>query len=272
MKAIKIIGIASLALVSLSVCFWLGYLLGPRPLAAPAAEASTDGLRIISAVFGSGTKFVDVTDRMNDLVEQPSAEFVARADWLQADPTPGWNKALVITYEWKGERLTFVAGAGGKVSLELLKSRASSTKAPTTAPKPARAAAEPAIREAYLAAGKDGNVTRLAEILDRHPEFLNQPSGNSSAMLLHTAVVNNRADVVAELLRRKAEVNARNKWGFTPLIDWVPKGTDEIGLLLLTNGADVAATNNSGKTALQSALDKGLSKKAELLRQHGAKE
>ena len=268
MKAIKTIAIPFIGLIALSTTFWLGFLMGRRAPTEAAAEPSTDGLRIISAVYGSGTTFADVTDRVNDLVQQPAAEFIARADWLQIDPTPGWNKALVITYEWNGERLTFTAGREEKVSLALLKNRESSTKAP----RPARAAAEPGIKEAYQAAGKDGNVTRLAQILDRHPEFLNQPSGGSGAMLLHTAVVNNRADVVAELLRRKAEVNARNKWGFTPLIDWVPKGTDEIGLMLLTNGADVNVTNNSGKTALQSALDKGLSKKAELLRQHGAKE
>ena len=44
----------------------------------------------------SGTQFADVTYRVNDLIHQPLVEFFARPEWLKADPTPGWNKALVI--------------------------------------------------------------------------------------------------------------------------------------------------------------------------------
>ena len=87
----------------------------------PTADSSPAAhLLIISAVYGSGTKFADVTYRVNDLLRQPGVEFFARPEWLKADPAPGWNKALVIVYEVRGRRYSFTAGEGGKVSLEQL--------------------------------------------------------------------------------------------------------------------------------------------------------
>ena len=47
----------------------------------------------------------------------PDVEFAAHPKWLGADPTPGWNKALVIVYEVKGRRHIFTTGEGGKVSV-----------------------------------------------------------------------------------------------------------------------------------------------------------
>ena len=88
----------------------------------PPLEATTPAadLLIISATYGSGTNYSDVTDRVNDLLRQPDVEFTARPEWLAADPTPGWNKALVIVYEFKGRRHTFATGEGGKVSVSAL--------------------------------------------------------------------------------------------------------------------------------------------------------
>lgn len=87
----------------------------------PTADSSPSiHLLVVSAVYGSGTSFVDVTCRVDDLLHQPSVEFFARPEWLHADPTPGWNKALVIVYEIKGHRRTFTSGEGGRVSLEQL--------------------------------------------------------------------------------------------------------------------------------------------------------
>jgi hypothetical protein len=85
------------------------------PAPTPAAD-----LLIISATYGSGTNYSDVTYRVNDLLRQPGVEFFAKPEWLSADPTPGWNKALVIIYEVKGHRHTFTTGEGGKVSASLL--------------------------------------------------------------------------------------------------------------------------------------------------------
>jgi len=85
----------------------------------PVASASAD-LLIIAAVYGSGASYADVTYRVNDMIHQPAVEFLARPEWLQADPTPGWNKALVIVYGFKGQRHIFTCGEGGLVSAEIL--------------------------------------------------------------------------------------------------------------------------------------------------------
>jgi hypothetical protein len=87
----------------------------PLAAATPAAD-----LLVISATYGSGTNYSDVTCRVNDLLRQPDVEFNARPQWLAADPTPGWNKALVIVYELKGKRRVFTTGEGGKVSVQVL--------------------------------------------------------------------------------------------------------------------------------------------------------
>ena len=57
---------------------------------------------------------------VDDLLHQPSVEFFARPGWLQVDPTPGWNKALVIVYEYNGRRRIFTTGEGGRVNANLL--------------------------------------------------------------------------------------------------------------------------------------------------------
>jgi len=85
------------------------------------APSLASDILVISAVYGSGTSFADVTYRVNDLIHRPGVEFFARPEWLNADPTPGWNKALVIVYELRGVRRTFTAGEGGRVNAEMLR-------------------------------------------------------------------------------------------------------------------------------------------------------
>jgi hypothetical protein len=99
----------------------------PRRAVPPArtSEASSH-LLVISAVYGSGTRFADVTCRVSDLLHQPDVEFFARPEWLRADPTPGWNKALVIVFEFEDRRHLFTTGEGGKVSVDALLSSLSS--------------------------------------------------------------------------------------------------------------------------------------------------
>jgi hypothetical protein len=87
------------------------------PSVEPTAAAD---LLIISATYGSGTNYSDVTARVNDLLRQPDVEFFASPKWLGADPTPGWNKALVIVYEFKGHRHVFTAGENGAVTASAL--------------------------------------------------------------------------------------------------------------------------------------------------------
>ena len=101
-----------------------------RQAAAHMAEiepTKAAGLIVISAVYGSGDKYADVTGRVNDLLRDPQAYFWAKPKWLQADPTPGWNKALVVIYELDGRRRIFSTGEGGTVSVGRLLENAERT-------------------------------------------------------------------------------------------------------------------------------------------------
>jgi len=78
------------------------------------------GITMVSATYGSGTNFADVTVRVNDLLRPPGAEFSAQPKALGADPSPGWNKVLVIVYERKHRRCLLTAGEGDNVNLPAL--------------------------------------------------------------------------------------------------------------------------------------------------------
>jgi hypothetical protein len=90
----------------------------PNGKPAPAPERVP--VKLISAVYGSGTSFTDVTDRVKSLLDEPGAVFHANPHWLGADPTPGWNKALIIVHEIDGQRRTFTVGENGEVSAALV--------------------------------------------------------------------------------------------------------------------------------------------------------
>lgn len=114
-------------LASLGLCLLLGagcaspsHTKLPKPNPRVPVVSAAAELLVISAVYGSGTAYADVTYRVNDMLHQPGVEFFARPEWLRADPTPGWNKALVIVYEFKGQRCTFTCGEGGRVSASIL--------------------------------------------------------------------------------------------------------------------------------------------------------
>jgi hypothetical protein len=90
----------------------------PNGKPAPALERIL--VKLISAVYGSGTAFTDVTDRVKALLDEPGAIFYANPNWLGADPTPCWNKALIIVHESDDKRRTFTVGENGEVSAALI--------------------------------------------------------------------------------------------------------------------------------------------------------
>jgi ankyrin repeat protein len=90
---------------------------------------------------------------------------------------------------------------------------------------------------------------------------------------LHMAAQFGHEDVAKLLLARKADVNAKNTMGETPLhITAAEFGYKDIAELLLAHGADVNCKNNWGKTPLQVASQRGYKDIVELLRQHGGHE
>lgn len=101
-----------------------------EPNGKPAHPPALVPVKLVSAVYGSGTKFTEVTQRVQALLDEPGAIFYANPHWLGADPTPGWNKALVIVHEVDGQRRTFTSGENGAVSVQRLME-----PAPSPAPK-----------------------------------------------------------------------------------------------------------------------------------------
>lgn len=91
-----------------------------QPDGKPAPPQPKINVSVVSAVYGSGDKFADVTDRVKTILDEPGAQFYVKPHWLGADPTQGWNKTLVIVYQFEGKRRIFTTGEGGAVSAELL--------------------------------------------------------------------------------------------------------------------------------------------------------
>ena len=76
---------------------------------------------------------------------------------------------------------------------------------------------------------------------------------------------------VEEAIMNGANVNAKNTFGNTALIEAVMGGRYEIAEMLLKYSADINAKNNYGNTALDIAKSWKRGKIAALLRAHGAK-
>jgi ankyrin repeat protein len=74
------------------------------------------------------------------------------------------------------------------------------------------------------------------------------------------------------LLAKGAEVNAKNKWGETPLHIAAFKSRKDVAELLLAGKAEVNAKDNKDSTPLHAAKLKGNADLVELLRQHGGQE
>ena len=87
---------------------------------------------------------------------------------------------------------------------------------------------------------------------------------------LYDAVSGNRISEIEQLLKQGADVNAKDKNGWTPLHQAANKGFPEIVKLLIKNGADVNVKDKDGWTPLHDALYWDLVGIAKLLIENGA--
>lgn len=96
---------------------------------------------------------------------------------------------------------------------------------------------------------KSGNVNAVRIFLNAgmNPNIKDK---NSGATPLHWVVLNKNIEIVKELLKNNAEINAKNNDGDTPLLQTVMTGQTDILNILLKNGSDVNAKNNNGDSSL----------------------
>jgi len=89
---------------------------------------------------------------------------------------------------------------------------------------------------------------------------------------LHTAIRSNRQAVTEFLIAKGADVNAKDNSGQTALLAAVYTGQKDTVELLITKGADVNVMGGRGDNALSLAKKRGRTEIVDLLLEHGAKE
>jgi hypothetical protein len=121
--------------------------------------------------------------------------------------------------------------------------------------------------EIHIAA-EAGDMAKVKALLKEHPDLV---SGKDSMSVtpLHCAAVSGRKDVAELLLANKANVNARDSLGWTPL-NWAVRGHAGVVQLLLANNADVNSRDSGDWTHLHWAAVEGHKDVMELLLSHGA--
>ncbi len=122
----------------------------------------------------------------------------------------------------------------------------------------------------------NGNAEIVGILLDAGADIEADEISAYGGKPLHWAS-EHEPSTVELLLQRGANVNARNVMkgdfeGFTPLIMNASQKDDchTVTELLLAAGADIGAVDAKGRTALDLATEKGLTKVPEVLRRHGA--
>jgi ankyrin repeat protein len=134
----------------------------------------------------------------------------------------------------------------------------------------------------HLAAGTDVNakhssgLTPLDEAIrlkrTETADLLRKHGGISGAAdSIHVAATVGNIEAVRKHLAAGTDVNAKDKYGSTPLHWATREGHKEIAELLIEKGADVNAKNVNGFMPLDLAIKFKQTKTADLLRKHGGK-
>ena len=131
---------------------------------------------------------------------------------------------------------------------------------------------EPHLTLHALCKSGDATPERIQEFLDLRADVNAKDEDGDTP--LHWAAFNESPEVVATLIKAGADVNARDEGGHTPLYMAVgPNQSHEVVTTLIKAGADVNAKNEEGDTPLDRAVfgDSGGPKNAEVLRAAGGK-
>lgn len=120
-------------------------------------------------------------------------------------------------------------------------------------------------------AEKSGH-TEIVELLRKHRAKDTAEREEKPTQSLRQAAAKGDIKQVKSLISKGADVNAKSKWGQTPLHLAARAGQKDMVELLITKGAEVNAKNKWGRTPLRIATNRGHTEIVDLLRKHGAKE
>ena len=130
--------------------------------------------------------------------------------------------------------------------------------------------AEVTIGDTALIFAAQNRHTEIVEQLLKHGARVNAKADDGSTALM-AAAQNGCTKIVEQLLKHGARVNAKANEGGTALMVAAQNGHTEIVILLLNHGAEVNVKANDGSTALMAAAQNGHTEIVELLLKHGAK-
>lgn len=119
------------------------------------------------------------------------------------------------------------------------------------------------------AAIRSGDKAALTAILEKHPDWIDQPDERGFRPLV-LATYLQQPEIAELLLEKGANINARDGAGNTALMGVVFKGDKGLTALLIDKGADINLQNYSGATALIYAVSYGHHDIARLLLEKGA--
>ena len=96
------------------------------------------------------------------------------------------------------------------------------------------------------------------------------PTAEAPDISIHEAAITGNIEAVKKHLAASRDVNAKDKYGSTPLLRTAREGHKEVAEMLIAKGADVNAKNNRGRTPLHRAANKGYKEIVKLLIAEGA--
>lgn len=122
----------------------------------------------------------------------------------------------------------------------------------------------------FVAAAGNGAVDLVADFIRRYPQSVDLQDQSAGHTAMAWAVINGRQDVVRTLLAGGAGIDARDRFGWTPLMHAAWHNQGELVTLLLEKGSCVDARDDKGQTALMKAASIGRTEVARQLLEGGA--